>query len=88
MKTFIVLLAGVIFTVFILVVFTPFFRESGASFNATANAAVTNTTGTAGAAGWTLLPLLSTMWPLLMWVVPLGVFAAVAFVWIRSRNKR
>ncbi len=88
MKTFIILVVGLAITVFVLIVFTPFFRTSGASFNATANAAVTNTTGTSGAAGWTPLPLLSTMWPLLMWVVPLGVLAMVAISVIRERNKR
>lgn len=77
MKTFIILAVGLIFTVFLLIVFTPFFRESGASFNATV-----------GIGNFHGMSEISTMWPLIMWSIPLGVLALVAFFWVRERNKR
>lgn len=71
-----IILVGLLITGFIMVVFTPLFRESGASFNATP-----------GIGNFYGMTDISTAWPLIMWAVPVCVIAAVIFAEVRERMK-
>ena len=75
--TVLLLAIGIGFTAFIMIVFTPFFRESGSSANTTV-----------GIGNFYGMYEITVAWPLIMWAIPVGILATVALVVVWERRRK